>query len=120
MATLREERARLQFLEEHGHGDEKVHVVFIEREAAERIKNEAKGEKSPKTKFVMETDSPGMYSRLNELKDRWFSQVNKSVALSIMAELWDRDLAWIEQACGGEQQEQEASEFMAGKPMEGE
>lgn len=85
MATLREERARLQFLEEHGRGDEKVHVVFIDEEARERIKNEAKGIVKPKTKFVMETDDPEMYSAFNAEKDRYIRcAVNKSVALSLM------------------------------------
>lgn len=90
MATLREERARLQFLEEHGRGDEKVHVVFIEEEARGRIKNEQKGIIKPKTRFVMETDDPMMYSRFNAQKDRWLRLANKSVALDVMCSLWER------------------------------
>jgi len=90
MATLREERARLQFLEEKGHGDEKVHVVFIEREAAERIANERKGIVKPKTKFVMETDDADMYRRFNFQKDRWYRLIpNKSVAVDMMARMWE-------------------------------
>ena len=91
MATLREERARLQFLEEKGHGDEKVHVVFIEREAAERIANERKGIVKPKTKFVFETDDPDMYSAFNFEKDRYIRcAVNKSVAVSLMLRCWQQ------------------------------
>ena len=90
MATLREERARLQFLEEHGRGDEKVHVVFIEEEARERIKNGQKGIVKPKTKFVFETDDPAMYSRFNAQKDRWLRLANKSVALDVMCTLWEQ------------------------------
>jgi hypothetical protein len=89
MATLKEERARLQFLEEHGHGDEKVHVVFVEREAQERIKNEAKGFKLPKTRFQWETDIAEGYAELNKGKDRLIRLVvNKQVAVSIAAKLW--------------------------------
>jgi len=90
MATLREERARLQFLEERGHGEEKVHVVFIEREAAERIANERKGIVKPKTKFVMETDDADMYRRFNFQKDRWYKLIpNKSVAVDMMCRVWE-------------------------------
>jgi hypothetical protein len=91
MATLKEERARLQFLEEHGRGDEKVHVVFIEQEAAERVANEAKGIQKPKTRFQMETDDPEMYSAFNAEKDRYIRcAVNKSVALSLMLRCWQQ------------------------------
>lgn len=90
MASLREERARLQFLEEHGRGDEKVHVVFIEEEARERIKNEQKGIVKPKTKFVFETDDPEMYRRFNAEKDRWIRQiVNKSMAIDLLCCAWE-------------------------------
>jgi hypothetical protein len=102
MATIHEEWRRLKFLAEHGRGNEKIHIAFIEVEAKERIEN--KGPK-PKTKFVMETDSPGMYSRLNELKDRWFGRANKSVALSVMADLWDRPVEWIDETCKGQEEE---------------
>ncbi len=89
MATLREERARLQFLEEHGRGDEKVHVVFVEEEAKERIKNEQKGVAKPKTRFQWETDTAEGYSELNAGKDRLIRVlVNKQIAISIAARLW--------------------------------
>jgi hypothetical protein len=84
MATIQEELARLQTLASNGHGEEKVHIVFVEREAAERVKNERK-----KTRFIMECDDHAFYSRLNALKDRWFANANKSVALSVMADRWD-------------------------------
>jgi hypothetical protein len=90
MATLREERARLQFLEERGHGDEKVHVIFVEEEAKKRIENKPEGDKPPKTQFRMETDDPAMYSRFNAQKDRWFRLLNKSVACDLMCRLWER------------------------------
>lgn len=90
MATLREERARLQFLEEKGCGDEKVHIVFVEREAQERIVNEKKGFTKPKTRFQVETDAPEMYSRFNLQKDRWYRLIpNKSVCLDLMCRMWE-------------------------------
>lgn len=79
----------MQFLEERGHGDEKVHIVFIEREAAERIANEKKGIVKPKTRFQMETDDPELYSAYNFQKDRYIRLAgNKTVALSVMLERW--------------------------------
>lgn len=90
LASLREEALRLQFLAENGHGEEKVHVVFIEREAAERIANEKKGFVKPKTRFQMETDDPDMYRRFNFQKDRWYRLIpNKSVAVDMMCRMWE-------------------------------
>jgi len=85
LATLREERARLQFLEEHGHGDEKVHVVFVDREAKERVKNDKQ-----KTRFQWETDFPGGYAELNKGKDRLMRIIgNKQVAITVAGILWN-------------------------------
>lgn len=92
MATITEEWQRLKFLAEHGRGDEKCHIVFIEQEAKERIANT-----KAKTKFVLETDSPDAYSRFNELKDRWFAAINKSVAISLWLKLLDRPTEWIKE-----------------------
>jgi hypothetical protein len=100
MATAREELERFKFLVAHGRGDDKFHVVDILAEAKERIAN--KGPR-PKTKFVLETDDPKLYSDFNLLKDRWFSEVNKSVALSVMRDLWDRPIEWIHEACEGKE-----------------
>lgn len=86
MATIAEERARLQFLEEKGCGQEKCHVVLVEREARERIKNDGP---KPKTQFRFETDDPEMYSRFNAQKDRWLRIGNKSVAIDMMCRLWE-------------------------------
>lgn len=102
MATIDEEWRRLKFLAEHGRSQEKVHVAFIEVEAKERIEN--KGPR-PKTKFVVETDDPMLYSDFNRLKDRWFGCANKSVALTVMRDLWDQPVAWIQQTCKGQQEE---------------
>ena len=83
-------------LSRNGRGAELCHIVLVEQDAKERISNSGP---RPKTKFSMETDSAEMYSRFNELKDRWFSVANKSVALSVMARLWDQDESWIRNIC---------------------
>lgn len=101
MATVKEEAARLKWLTDHGRGEEKAHVVLIEDEARKRKENPGP---HPKTRFVMETDDPQMYSRFNELKDRWLAVANKSVALSVMADLWDRAEQDIRTLCSGEQE----------------
>lgn len=98
MATIDSEWERLGFLRGKGRGREKCHVVLIEEEARARVENAGP---RPKTKFVMETDDPAMYSRLNELKDRWFAIINKSVALSLMADLWDKSDDWIRDSAEG-------------------
>lgn len=110
MATISEERARLQFLESKGRGDEKCHLVLIEVEAAERIKNAGP---RPKTKFVLETDQPDLYSKFNELKDRWLKAANKSVALTVWVKLLDRPEEWIREICSG----QEDEDFMMGRDI---
>jgi hypothetical protein len=96
MATISEEIVRLQILANKGRGEEKCHVILIEQEARDRIANTGP---KPKTRFVMETDSPEMYSRFNSLKDRWLANANKSVALSVMANRWDVDEQDIKILC---------------------
>lgn len=79
----------IQFLEDEvrkGRGDDPCHLVDIKKEQAERIKNDGP---RPKTKFVIETDSPEMYSAMNLEKDRIITRAkNKSVALSLMLTAW--------------------------------
>ena len=101
MATVDEEIARLQFISRQGRGQEKCHVVLIEVEAKERMANP-----KLKTRFVLETDDPILYSDFNRYKDRWFGVANKSVALSVMAKLWDRPVQWIQEVCSGDQTRQ--------------
>lgn len=67
--------------------DEKLHIVFVEREQRKRIANA--GEPQPKTKFVMDTDDPLFYSDFHVEKDRIIRHVgNKTVALSLMLRAW--------------------------------
>lgn len=97
MATVREEAERLKWLVSKGRGEEKAHVVLIEEEARKRKENAGP---RPKTRFVMETDDPEMYSRFNDLKDRWLRNRNKSVALGVMADRWDASEEDIAIECG--------------------
>lgn len=87
MASIREEWARLQFLMEHGRGDEKCHVVMIEEEARKRKENDGP---NPKTRFQWETDTAEGYGDLNAGKDRLIRLIgNKQVAITIAAKLWN-------------------------------
>ena len=89
MATIREERARLQYLEERGRGDEKAHVILIEEEARKRAENKGEDGKPPKTKFCFDTDDPEMYRRFNAQKDRWLKGRNKAVMVDLLCCLWE-------------------------------
>jgi hypothetical protein len=79
MATLKEERARLQFLEEKGHGDEIVHVVFPRREAIERIKNPNK-----KKRIVIVTDEHS-YSVFHARREAWMQALDENPTLFMAA-----------------------------------
>lgn len=89
MPSLREAYLRLKFELERGNGDEKVHVTFVEREQAERIKNDKRI-----TKFVLETKDADACSELHAEYDRILRRVhNKSVALSLLVRAWRDALA---------------------------
>lgn len=79
--------AQLQKLVESGKGEEHcLPPVLPKAEAAARVKNEKK-----LTQFRMETGSDKIYSRLNAAKDRAIRIIeNKTVALEILTELWER------------------------------
>ena len=71
-----------------GRGEEKCHIVDVEREQEARIKNDKR-----KERFVLVTGDPDLCSRLEATKDRIFWRVkNKSVALSLMERAWDEAL----------------------------
>ena len=89
MPSLREAYLRLKYEMERGNGDEKVHISFVEREQAERIKNDKRV-----TKFVLETKDPDACSELHAEWDRIMRRVkNKSVALSLCHRAWRDALA---------------------------
>lgn len=99
MATGRELLERLKFLVDNGRADSNFHLIDIEAEAKKRKENPPDETGKQKTRFVFETDDPDMYSRFNELKDRWLDGNNKSVALSIMADQWDLTTEQIRELC---------------------
>lgn len=89
MATLEEAYRRLKWEMEQGNGAEKVHVVYVEREQKERIKNDKR-----KTRFVLCCDDPDLCSRFEVEKDRIFRRVrNKAVMLSLMERAWREALS---------------------------
>jgi hypothetical protein len=86
LASIAEERARLQALEANGCGNETIHIVYVEREAKARAENAGP---KPKTRFIFEVDSPEAYAELNREKDRWLRViVNKQVAISLLIAAW--------------------------------
>ena len=89
MATVGQGYEKLKYMMEHGRAEEKIHIVFVEQEQAERIKNEKR-----KTRFVMNCDDPDLCSRLEAQKDRIFRKVkNKAVMLTLMERAWAEALS---------------------------
>lgn len=81
----------LKQLERKGRGMAPVHIVDIEEEAKERIKNSGP---KPKTRFQLELDDPELYCQWNASKDRIFHRVkNKPMALDLMWRAWDEALS---------------------------
>jgi hypothetical protein len=84
VATVAQEYEKLKFELSKGHGGEKIHVTWIERDQAERIKNNKRV-----TKFVLETKDPDACSELHAEWERIIKRVgNKSVALSLVHMAW--------------------------------
>ena len=72
-----------------GRGEEKVHLVDVEKEQRERIKNDKR-----KMNFVLCTGDPDACARLEFHKDRIFRKVrNKSIMLSLMERAWAEALS---------------------------
>lgn len=64
--------------------DEKLHIVFVEREQKRRIKN-VEGS----TRFVLVCDTPEAYSELHAERDRIIRKVgNKAIAIDFMTKAW--------------------------------
>ena len=75
---------RLIYERAKGHGREKIHVVFVEREQERRIMNPRRS-----TRFTLVCDTPEAYSELHAERDRIIKRVkNKSVAISLMIRAW--------------------------------
>lgn len=79
MAEVIQELERLKYAVDHGRAHEKIHVTWVERDQAERVKNDKRV-----TKFVLETKDADACSELHAEWDRIIRRVkNKSVALSL-------------------------------------
>ena len=79
----------LKDLQRKGRGAEKIHIVLVEEEQKERIKNQKR-----KMNFVLCTKDPDLCARLEGHKDRIFRKVkNVSIMLSLMERAWAEALS---------------------------
>ena len=84
MGTIAQEYERLKFELSKGRGSEKIHVTFVERDQAERIKNNKRV-----TRFTLETKNPDICADLHREWERVIKKMgNKTLAL----DLWVRSL----------------------------
>jgi len=89
MPSARQGYEKLKYMVDHGQGDEKIHIVFVEQEQKERIKNSKR-----KQNFVLCTGDPDLCAKLEAEKDRIFRKVrNKSLMLTLMERAWSEALS---------------------------
>jgi hypothetical protein len=89
MGEVIAELEKLKFAVEHGHAHEVIHVTWVERDQAERIKNNKRV-----TRFTLETKDPDACAELHAEWDRIIRRVhNKSIALSLIVKAWKEALA---------------------------
>lgn len=89
MPSVRLALERLKYEAEHGNSEEKIHITWVERDQAERIKNNKRV-----TKFVLETKDPDACSELHAEWERIMKRVkNKSVCLSLVVRAWQEALS---------------------------
>lgn len=89
MASVRQELEKLKWEASQGRGEEKIHITWVERDQAERIKNNRRV-----TKFVLETKDADACSELHAEWERIIKRVgNKSVALSLAVKAWSEALS---------------------------
>jgi hypothetical protein len=80
---------RLKCEMQKGNRSERVHIVFVEREQAERIKNNKR-----KTRFVLCCDDPDQCARFEAQKDRIFRRIkNKAMMITLMERAWAEALS---------------------------
>jgi hypothetical protein len=69
-----------------GRGNEKAHLLLVEAEEKKRIENTGP---KPRTKFVIETDSPEAYAEMHKCKDFVIKHCkNKAVAITMLLWAW--------------------------------
>ena len=84
MGSVRAEYEKLKFEIAQGRGDQKIHVTWVEKDQAERIKNNNRV-----TRFQLETKDPDVCADLHREWERVIKRVgNKTISL----ELWVRTL----------------------------
>lgn len=84
MASVRQELEKLKYEVTQGRGEQKIHVVWVEKDQAERIKNDRRV-----TRFSLETKDADLCSDLHREWERIIKRVgNKSVALSLIHQAW--------------------------------
>jgi hypothetical protein len=89
MATVSQGYEKLKYMMEHGRAEEKIHIVFVEQEQADRIKNDKR-----KTRFVLCCDDPDLCANLEAQKDRIFRKVkNKAVMLTLIERVLEEALS---------------------------
>lgn len=92
MATIAQELEKLKFEVSKGRGGEKIHVTWVERDQAERIKNNRLV-----TKFVLETKDPYVCSDLHREWERIIKRIgNKTLALELCHRAWRDALSNVE------------------------
>ena len=84
MGSVRAELEKLKFEIAQGRGEQKIHVTWVEKDQAERIKNNNRV-----TRFQLETKDPDVCADLHREWERVIKRVgNKTISL----ELWVRTL----------------------------
>ena len=84
MGSVRAEYEKLKFEIAKGRGEQKIHVTWVEKDQAERIKNNNRV-----TRFQLETKDPDVCADLHREWERVIKRVgNKTISL----ELWVRTL----------------------------
>jgi hypothetical protein len=84
LATIAQELEKLKFEVSKGRGGERIHVTWVERDQADRIKNNNRV-----TRFSLETKDPDLCAELHREWERVIKRVgNKSIALSLIHQAW--------------------------------
>jgi hypothetical protein len=84
MGSVRQEFEKLKYEISQGRGEQKIHVTWVEKDQAERIKNNKRV-----TKFVLETKDPDACSELHAEWERIIKRLhNKSICLDLVIRAW--------------------------------
>lgn len=85
MASKKEEFERLRIEIEHGHGDEKCHVVDVEAERKRRLENAPAEGRRPQQRLVIDCGSPDAFKAVYREWDRIYTKIqNKTMAIDVL------------------------------------